>query len=407
MTRVTSDRETLANARLWLAFASMLFVSGITNVFPVFFPALLAEFGGSRGATAATASLCWIGGAVLGPIAGFLVARGNPRAVAMTGLTGAAAGMLLGTAAPTLTAFVLAVGMGAGMGVGLTGIATQASLLADIYHRRRGVAMGIAFSGSMAAYAVAPLMHSVIERSGWRTALGLYGGAVCVLIPLAWRILPTRLQSAPAPGTRPLTEPNPSVGQILVSPPFAMLFLAFTTPPMFGYLATTQHALYFPARGLSPEEASIMLAVGGVLSAGGRMLAGVAADRLGAAPTGFLSFSLSLLGMACLFAFEAWPLRVLAYGYVLFLFLPLGSRATIFSVLVSRITPPAHYGVIFGILGIGNNLGAAAGPWLSGALYDRTGSYGAIYLWAAGVGLFGLATLTAFVLMTGGARRTA
>ena len=184
---------------------------------------------------------------------------------------------------------------------------------------------------------------------------------------------PRRSEIAPVKDVKVV---DPYTVEILLSAPFAMLFLAFTTPPMFGYLATTQHALYFPARGLSPQEASIMLAVGGVLSASGRMLAGVAADRLGAAPTGFLSFSLSLLGMACLFAFEAWPLRVLAYGYVLFLFLPLGSRATIFSVLVSRITPPAHYGVIFGILGIGNNLGAAAGPWLSGALYDRTGPTG-------------------------------
>src|SRR5262245_57095354 len=245
----------------------MLFVSGITNVFPVFFPALLAEFGGSRGATAATVSLCWIGGAVLGPIAGFLVARGNPRAVAMTGLIGAAAGMLLGTAAPTLTVFVLAGGIGAGIGGGLQGLGTQASLLDDAYLRRRGVAMGIAFSGSMAAYAVAPLIHSLIELASWRAALGLYGGAVCVLIPLAWRILPTRLQSVSAPGTRTMTEPVPSVGRILASAPFAMLFLAFATPPMFGYLATTQHALYFPARGLSAEEASMMLAVGGVLSA--------------------------------------------------------------------------------------------------------------------------------------------
>jgi predicted MFS family arabinose efflux permease len=403
--RVTADRETLANARLWLAFASMLFVSGITNVFPVFFPALLAEFGGSRGATAATISLCWIGGAVLGPLAGFLVARGNPRAVATVGLVAAAAGMLLGTAAPTLTTFVLAVGIGAGIGVGLTGIATQASLLADVYHRRRGVAMGIAFSGSMAAYAIAPLVHAVIERAGWRPALGIYGVAVCVLVPLAWRILPTRLESASAAGAPRAGDAGPSVREILVSPPFAMLFLAFTTPPMFGYLATTQHAIYFSARGLSAEEASIMLAVGGVLSASGRMLAGVAADRLGAPATGFLSFSLSLTGMTCLFAFEAWPVRALAYAYVLFLFLPLGSRATIFSVLVSRITPPAHYGVIFGILGIGNNLGAAAGPWLSGVLYDRTGSYVPIYLSAAGVGLVGLATLTAFVAMTGGMRR--
>jgi len=179
-----------------------------------------------------------------------------------------------------------------------------------------------------------------------------------------------------------------------------MLFVGFTTPPLFGYLATTQHALYFTARGLSAAEASLMLAAGGVLSASGRTLAGVAADRLGAPATGFISFGLSLTGMACLFSFEAWPLRLVAYAYVLFLFLPLGSRATIFSVLVSRITPPAHYGVIFGILGIGNNLGAAAGPWLSGVIYDRTGSYLVIYLWAAAVGLVGLATLAAFVAMT-------
>lgn len=45
-------------------------------------------------------------------------------------------------------------------------------------------------------------------------------------------------------------------------------------------------------------------------------------------------------------------------------------------------------------------MGAAAGPWLSGALYDRTGSYLVIYRWAAGVGLVGLAMLAALVVMT-------
>jgi MFS family permease len=63
-------------------------------------------------------------------------------------------------------------------------------------------------------------------------------------------------------------------------------------------------------------------------------------------------------------------------------------------------SPPAHYGVVFGILGIGNNLAAAAGPWLSGVIYDRTASYLVIDLWAAGVGLIGLATLAAVVTMT-------
>src|SRR6185503_17676201 len=141
----------------------MLLVSGITNVFPVFFPALLAEFGGSRGATAFTVSLCWIGGAVFGPLAGYLVARGNPRAVVATGLGASALGMLTGALAPSLPVFILTLGIGAGIGI-------EAALLADIYVRRRGVAMGIAFSGSMGGYAVAPLVHWTIEHAGWRTA---------------------------------------------------------------------------------------------------------------------------------------------------------------------------------------------------------------------------------------------
>ena len=155
-----------------------------------------------------------------------------------------------------------------------------------------------------------------------------------------------------------------------------MLFVCFTSPPLFGYLATTQHALYFAARGFSAEEASLMLAVGGVLSVERAHALG-RGRRPARRPHRRLPLVRSLAhrhGCACS-ASRLWPLRVVAYAYVLFLFLPLGSRATIVSVLLSRITPPAHYGVIFGILGIGNNLGAAAGPWMSGALFDRTGSY--------------------------------
>ena len=83
-----------------------------------------------------------------------------------------------------------------------------------------------------------------------------------------------------------------------------------------------------------------------------------------------------------------------------FVFLPTGSRATIVSVLVSRIAPRAHYGPIFGLLGIGNSVGAGLGPILSGAIYDRTQSYVAIYLTATGLLLVGLMALIAFVTMT-------
>lgn len=376
----------------------MLLVAGITNTFPVFLPALLAEFGGSRAATASTASLLWVGGALLSPLAGYLVARWNPRRLVCLGLAVVAGGMVFGSLAPTLPLFLVAMGVGGGIGLGLTGMTTHAALIADAYVRRRGLATGIAFGGSMAAYALAPPAQWIITHWGWRPAFWCYAGAILALIPWAWRAHPTQLasvRSAASSGRAAV-----AISSIVGSVAFWSLLVMFTTPPLFGYLATTQHALYFTERGFTAGQASMLLAVGGVLAGCGRALAGLTADRFGGPAAGFLSFSCSLLGMVCLIGMEFRPAWLLAGGYVFFLFLPLGSRASIVTVLLGRIAPPAQYGVIFGLLGIGNNLGAALGPWLSGMLFDRTGSYLVIYLWAFGIALTGLAALSVFCLVT-------
>jgi predicted MFS family arabinose efflux permease len=376
----------------------MLLVAGITNTFPVFLPALLAEFGGSRAATASTASLLWVGGALLSPLAGYLVARWNPRRLVCLGLAVVAGGMILGSLAPTLPLFLVAMGVGGGIGLGLTGMTTHAALIADAYVRRRGLATGIAFGGSMAAYTLAAPAQWVITHWGWRPAFWCYAGAILALIPWAWRAHPTQLasvRSARASGNATVT-----LASIVRSVGFWSLLVMFTTPPLFGYLATTQHALYFTERGFTAGQASLLLAIGGILAGCGRALAGLTADRFGGPTAGFLSFSCSLLGMACLIGMEFRPAWVLAGGYVFFLFLPLGSRASIVTVLLGRIAPPAQYGVIFGLLGVGNNLGAALGPWLSGLLFDRTGSYLVIYLWASAIALAGLAALSTFCLVT-------
>jgi MFS family permease len=171
----------------------------------------------------------------------------------------------------------------------------------------------------------------------------------------------------------------------------------FTIAPHVGYLATVQHAVYFAERGYPAWEASLMLLIGGVLSTSGRALAGLLSDRAGAPAAGFISFGLSLAGTLCLVGFELWPTRWLAYGYVLFLFLPIGTRATIVSMLIPRIAPPGKFGTVFGWLIVGNSLGAATGPLVSGALYDLTHSYLTIYLVAAALVTVALLGLVVFV----------
>jgi MFS family permease len=299
--------------------------------------------------------------------------------------------------------FTLAVGVGAGIGVGLTGMVAQAALLADAYVRRRGVAMGIAFSGGMAGYALAPACQWAITRLGWRAALAGYAVAVAALVPLAWAVLPARLRAARDAAAAHLTRDHPTVRTVVGSASFWLLLVIFTTPPIFGGLATTQHTLYLTERGFSADAASALLGIGGVLAASGRVLFGLMADRVGAPFAGFVSFGSTLLGLGCLLGLEARPARLVAYGYVLFLFLPMGSRSTIGSVLVGRIAPPAHYGVVFGLLGIGNSLGSALGPLLAGALHDWTGSYLLIYGSAIGLVGIAVAALAAFCVIAPGA----
>lgn len=409
MTVHADTRESLADPRLWLAFATMLLVSGITNTFPVFFPALLAEFGGSRAATASAISLAWLGGAALGPVAGHLIDRWSPRFVVAVGLAACAGGLAGATVAPSLGVFVAALGAGTGLGVGLTGFVTQAAVIRETYAARRGAATGIAFSGSMAGYVLAPPVQWSIQALGWRLTLGGYLLLMLALIPLVLRFYPARLTALPraAPGAATAADPiaDRTVGEVIRSVPFWTLALVFFNAPLVGYLVTVQQVLYFDSRGFPVREAAAMLAIGGVLSTFGRALGGVAADRFGAPATALVSLAMSLIGTLCLIGVDAWPTRLLAYGYVLFVFSVLGTRAVLVPLLVPRMAPPRRFGVVFGwLVGI-NSAGAALGPFLSGALYDLTRSYLVVFVTAAGLITLSIAALLVFLARTSGAGR--
>ena len=390
------QRESLLDARLWVAFAVMMFVSGISNTFPVFFPPLLAEFGGSRAGTALAVTLIWVTGAVLSPVAGHLVDRASPRALVAAGIASTALGLGLGALAPTLRVFTLAFGLGVGVGIGFTGMVTQAAVINARYRRRRGFATGIVFGGAMAGWAMAWPAHQAIDALGWRATLGLYVLVLIALLPFAWRLYPERLASA-------VVVPHAaggSMGDLVRAAPFWALAVLFSLAPFIGYLATMQHAVYFAKLGFPAWEASLMLVIGGVLATGGRALAGDAADRMGPVATGVLTYTLTFTGVACLLGLEFWPTRLLAYGYIVFLFLPMGTRATVVSQLVPRIAPPSRFGRVFGWLAVGNSLGSGLGPLVSGSLYDVTQSYAVIYATALALVGVAIGALAVFVRAT-------
>jgi MFS family permease len=59
--------------------------------------------------------------------------------------------------------------------------------------------------------------------------------------------------------------------------------------------------------------------------------------------------------------------------------------ASVFGAIPAELFPGKQYGTIVGTLNVASNAGAACGPWLTGVLYDATGTYGLAFVVAMGM----------------------
>jgi hypothetical protein len=215
------------------------------------------------------------------------------------------------------------------------------------------------------------------------------------------RFFPRRLESARAltgslrlQGSAPRVRRNRTPYRAL---PHALRLL-LASPPFSGLISpppSTRDASTSPRRASALRRRPLMLARGrGAVPSAAPCSRAVAADRLGAPTAGFLSFGLSLSpACRCLFRLAAagpysrpgLRLRALHSSC------PWGARATIISVLLSSVARRRgqlrrdHY---CAFSAIGNNLGAADGPVVSGASFRPDGvPIFVIYLWPRAYGL--------------------
>ena len=122
----------------------------------------------------------------------------------------------------------------------------------------------------------------------------------------------------------------------------------------------------------------------GLLAVAGRIVFGMAADRIGRAASATISYACTALGTLCLLALEVWPHAAALYGYALFFGLGFGARGPIITAMASQIFPGRRFGVIYGILSVGNGIGGGVAPWFGGFVHDLTGSYRVAFLIAVG-----------------------
>ncbi|BBK38075.1 MFS transporter [Allostella sp. ATCC 35155] len=343
----------------------------------VVLPAVQAEFGVDRGTASIPYTAAMIGFAAGGVLMGRLSDRFGIVAPVALGAVAICIGYVGSAFAASLWQFALLHGVFIGL---LGSSAVFGPLIADISHwfnRRRGIAVGICASGNYLAGTIWPsVIQALVTDHGWRFA-HIVVGITCVvlMLPLAFflRRRPPPQRLAAGAGTARVPRP---VG---LSPNRLQLLLAFAgiacciamSMPQVHIVAYCGDLGYGVARGA--EMLSLMLGFGIV----SRLASGWISDRIGGVRT--LLLGSALQGLTLFFYLPFDGLTSLYVVSALF-GLAQGGIVPSYAIIVREYMPAAEAGTRVGVVLMATIVGMAIGGWMSGVIFDLTGSYQAAFV---------------------------
>lgn len=261
-------------------------------------------------------------------------------------------------------------------------------LLAAWFDRSRGLAIGIAGSGTGLGFAYVPLFTELlVSEYGWRGGyLGLGLLLLIVTLPLVLLVLkesPAAVGLAPdgvSPDDQDAAQPAPTkagdtLAQALGRRDFWILVMIFMALAFVLYGLLPHLVPLLTDRGLTATAAASIASVFGASAFAGRVLIGFLIDRFDARRIGLIFFSLSAVGLACL----ALPMPIWAFLLAaLLLGGSLGAEVDMLAYLTSRYFGLRCFAEIFGVLFATVMVAMGLGPLAFGMVFDATGSYQAI-----------------------------
>ena len=341
----------------------------------VVLPYVQAEFGATRAEASLPYTLTMIGFATGGILMGRLADRFGIMVPVLFGTVMLTAGYMLAAMAPTLLAFALAQGVLIGA---LGSSAAFGPLMADAslwFRRRRGIAVALAASGNYLAGTVwPPILQGLIVAQGWRMAHVLVGlGLLVTMLPLALllrarapvlRVAPVVAGAPPLATDRPLgMSPNGLTALLCIAGVCCCVAMAMPQVHIVAYCGDLGYGV---ARGT--EMLSLMLACGIV----SRIVSGFIVDRIGGLATLLLGSVLQAVALAFYLFFDSLvSLYLISAMFGLFQ----GGIVPSYAVIVREYFPARQAGTRVGIVLMATLLGMALGGWLSGVVFDWTGTY--------------------------------
>jgi MFS family permease len=346
----------------------------------------------------AVQNLAW---GLAGPVAGMLADRYGALRVLIAGGVLYALGLVLMALATSGLAF----GGSAGLLIGMAQAGTTYAVIYGVIARqvdpaKRSWAMGVAAAaGSFGQFLMVPVEAWLIAEFGWQSALFILACAALVIVPLAFGLREPRVV-VPSGPTQSI---GAAIRESFAYPSFQLLTLGYFVCGFQVVFIGVHLPSYLADHGLSPQVATVALALIGLFNVVGTYAAGTLGQRLAKRHILAFIYAARSVAIVVFLALPITPWSVYIFSAVMGLLWLSTVPPT--NAIVAQIFGVQYMSMLAGFVFLSHQIGSFLGVWLGGLLHDRTGSYDLV--WAIAIALGVLAALVNLPIREGAIARAA
>jgi sugar phosphate permease len=366
-------------AMLTLLVSNGMTITGMT----IFDPAILQEFGWSRG-DLKLRDLLQLGlSGLMAPFIGSLADRMSVRKLMMAGL-GLLSACLVAYSKMTSLTHLYMVNVGIALVLALAGLVVNVLIVSRWFVQKRGTALGMTLVGTSLGGIIFPrLGASLLRTHTWREAMLIEASiplVVMVILGLVTRDSPSELGLRPlgsseAPGSHQAATGMEYREAIRTRTFWILTFCAMTT--FYCILAAQAHmVLHLKGMGWPLEKAAGGVGILFTMGLIGKFVIGYLADKLERRIVFLSNLSIMLVGALCLASMN----ESLLWPFILIFGLGWGGLYTMLQLTCMDSFGTRAGGKILGTITVLDAIGGGLGIWITGVLFDRTRSYESAFM---------------------------
>lgn len=388
--------------RILLAGFCINLCLGILYAWSVFNKALVTESGWSAAEASSPYAIATITFSICLLIAGILQDKMGPRKILILGTILTGLGMIASGFANSPLMLNITFGVMTGAGIGFGYACLSPSAMKWFHSSKKGMVNGLIAAGfGLAAIYLAPLTSSLIDSMGIQTSFIILGiGILVITVPLAATISNPPADYAPASPYNKASKPTNSSAHdsdltwksMLKTPQFYSLWIMYAFAASVGLMIIGNITTIASIQADLPN-AVYLASILAIFNSGGRVVAGLLADKIGGIRTLLLAFILQGINMVMFATFNSEFTLILgtavaAVGY--------GTLLAVFPTITAEFYGLRNYGTNYGVLYTAWGIGGAIGAAVVGFSMSNVENYSLAYTISA----FMMATCIALALFT-------